>query len=155
SVASDNRLVRLWDVTTGESIRDFIGHFAAVTAVAYGPDGKTLASAAYQDTVRLWDVATGKTIHSFNQGSVRYLTYAPDGKTLAAGGKDDNVRVWDVTSGKMIHLFSCKGGPKSLLFAPNGRTLAAAGGYDQSVRLWDMNTGKPIHNEHHTQFASL
>ena len=47
---------RLWDVATHRQITTLTGP-AAVTSVAFSPDGKTLATGNAGHTVRLWDVA--------------------------------------------------------------------------------------------------
>jgi WD40 repeat protein len=57
-----------------------------LTAIAFSPDDKTLASTSFEGTVRLWDVATGKSsvIHTFG-GRLSSVTFSPDGKLLATG----------------------------------------------------------------------
>ena len=43
--AGDDRMVKVWDATTGQEIRTLRGHAESVIVVAYSPDGKTLVSA--------------------------------------------------------------------------------------------------------------
>jgi mitogen-activated protein kinase organizer 1 len=45
----------LWDVTTGKTLRRFLGHTHRVNAVSFNADASILASGSYDASVRLWD----------------------------------------------------------------------------------------------------
>jgi WD40 repeat protein len=72
------------------------GPLPGVTAIAFAPDGKTLACGVGH-AVWLWDMPTGKGPRVLQgHGSVVWsLAYAPDGKSLASAG--DALRIWDAT----------------------------------------------------------
>jgi WD40 repeat protein len=72
-----NPSVYLWDVTTGQKIAALTGHRAAVTQLAFSPDGRRLASGSCDTTALVWDV-TG-----FRPGGT-----VPDGEALAGLWKD-------------------------------------------------------------------
>jgi WD40 repeat protein len=89
--------VLLWDLrglraSAGQALRlepreILPGHRCAVRAVAFAPDGKTLATGGLDGTVRLWDVTVAparprKTLEE-GKGQVRGLAYVPGGRTLA------------------------------------------------------------------------
>src|SRR5438046_301881 len=83
------------------------GHTAAVTGVAYSPDGQMLASSSADDTVRLWHVqppGPARVIKA-DCGGVNSVAFAPDGQTVAGGCVDHAVRLWRVADGVLLRTF--------------------------------------------------
>jgi WD40 repeat protein len=78
------------------------GHDYLVTAVAFLPDGKTLASGSDDETVRVWDAATGEERQKLEGHDylVTAVAFSPDGKTVASGSWDKTVGLWDAATGE-------------------------------------------------------
>ncbi|MEV0224069.1 WD40 repeat domain-containing protein [Streptomyces sp. NPDC050704] len=155
--STDDGLIRLWDVRRPDRPRRIprtLDHEDAVPAVAFAPDGRTLASGSKDGALRLWDVSEperptllGEPLDA-HEGGVLTVAFAPDGRTLATGGEDDTVRLWDVRRADGVPVAAPLGEPlrghtdavTSVAFARGGRILASGSG-DNTARLWHVGDG--------------
>ncbi|MCE0446636.1 WD40 repeat domain-containing protein [Streptomyces tricolor] len=81
----------------GASRATLTGHIDAVTALAFSPDGDTLATGSEDGALFLWDARTGKRRATFTGHieGINSLAFSPDGVLLAAGGEDGTTRLWN------------------------------------------------------------
>jgi WD40 repeat protein len=125
--------------------------------VAFSPDGKLLAMAAYAQpkgqhtgAVMLWDLVAGKERTDFQGKNVAALTvaFSPDGKLLASGTPSlQGIRIWSVATGKQVQLVEDSAAIRHMVFSPDGKYLATGHGKFNprgafSVQLWDTTTWK-------------
>jgi hypothetical protein len=97
--AGDDRVVRLWNPTTGEQTTTLEGHTAQVYALAFSPDGALLASAGTDGVVRLWDPSHGEHTATLEGHTdwIEALTFSPDGYLLASTGRHGDLRIVNMT----------------------------------------------------------
>ena len=130
---------------------------AGVLALAFSPDGKTLAAGHGRRynrgaDIRLWDVKTGaeKATLKGHHDRIETLAFSPDGKTLASGAADRTARLWSAETGESIQTFNTTTSAKhpawiilSVAFADSGKKLAAIDNVG-GINVWNLNTPSPV-----------
>lgn len=139
ATAGGDNIVRLWDVTTGQQIKELVGHTALVWSVVFSPDGKTLLSGGEDKTMKLWDVAPGQELFTVGgeQEPVSTPVFSPDGKTIATANNGD-IKLWDAVSGKEKRGgFKTTGGDMLFGFSPDGKYLSVKGPNFDAI-IWEI-----------------
>ena len=139
--SSDDGVVRVWDVSTGES-RTFSAYADMAPEwsypVAFSPDGTQLVS----DTT-LFNLSTGsRTHHAFSENwqKVYSIAFSADGRFLALGASDATFEIWDTSSHQIIaQLVGHTDSVSSVDFFPDGKRMMSAS-MDGTIRVWDVDS---------------
>jgi WD40 repeat protein len=136
-----DRLIKLWNVASGNEIRTLKDHSDTVYGLAFSPDGKLLASAAADRAVKVWDIASGRRLYTLADATdwVYAVAWSPDGKHLAAAGVDRSIRVWEVDaeSGRLVRsAFAHEGPVIRLVYSGDGAVLYSLS-EDRSIKAWE------------------
>jgi hypothetical protein len=101
---SDDGSVRVWDASSGECVRELVGHSHWTRSVALSADGGRVVSGSDDGSVRVWDALSGECVRKLvgHTNWVRSVALSADGGRVVSGSDDGSVRVWDVLSGECV-----------------------------------------------------
>lgn len=121
----------------------FLDHQETIHALAFSPDGQTLASLG-EDNLKVWDIPTEqlKSTTPIGDESLWILGVSDGGETVAVGKRADGMIQVSALPEKDV-LYDLSHGHtaavRALVYSSDGLTLATASS-DKTVRVWDPLT---------------
>lgn len=145
--ASNNHMLKIWDIDTGKIRHTLIGHRekSKINTCAFSPDGRWLVSASSDGTLKIWNAITGELRRTLaDTAQVNGCVISPDGTYLVSAGSDKTLKVWDFSTGEILRTLT--GHTKwvnGCAMSPDG-TLLASASTDGTLKIWDFSTGEML-----------
>ncbi|GAA2464354.1 trypsin-like peptidase domain-containing protein [Winogradskya humida] len=145
AVSSEDRVVRVWDVDSGELFKEFHQHHERVNAVS--GVGPLLASGADDLIVRVWDLdkdmarpLLGHSSWVTSLAAVRHDSR----ELLVSGDRNGTIRLWDPGGELLCEVQGHHEAVNALTRFPlDDRELLISAGDDRTVRLWSLDDLAP------------
>jgi WD40 repeat protein len=142
--------MHLWDIDTGKPLQERDGHGGQITAIAFSPDGKWLASSSWNEgAALLWDLTTGKQKHVLPKHSakdphVTGVAFLRDGSGVLSSGSDHVIPVCDPTTAKELRRFTLRNGDqvRKMTLSADGKHLVCSS--NAGLTVFDVATGKEL-----------
>ncbi|KAI0029015.1 WD40 repeat-like protein [Vararia minispora EC-137] len=146
ATGAGDRVVKIWDLASGELKLSLTGHISTVRGLAVSPRHPYLFSCGEDKMVKCWDLEANKVIRHYHGhlSGVYALDLHPTLDVLVTSGRDASARVWDMRTKAQIHVLSGHTGTVADVKCQESDPQVITGSMDSTIRLWDLAAGKTM-----------
>jgi F-box and WD-40 domain protein CDC4 len=131
--------VRVWKISTGETMHQLRGHAQKVYSVVLNHIRKRCISGSMDNTVKIWSLETGACLHTLEgHTSLVGLLDLKDDRLVSAAA-DSTLRIWDPENGQCKNTLTAHTGAITC-FQHDGTKVIS--GSDRTLKMWNVKTGE-------------
>ncbi|KAJ7581130.1 WD40-repeat-containing domain protein [Mycena floridula] len=146
ATGAGDRVIKIWDLASGELKLSLTGHISTVRGLAVSPRHPYLFSCGEDKMVKCWDLEANKVIRHYHGhlSGVYSLAIHPTLDLLVTSGRDASARVWDMRTKAQVHALVGHTGTVADVKCQDSDPQVITGSMDTTVRLWDLAAGKTM-----------
>ncbi|KAI4223386.1 MAG: hypothetical protein L6R36_005447 [Xanthoria steineri] len=131
--------VRVWKISTGETVHRLSGHTQKVYSVVLDPRRNRCISGSMDNMVKVWSLDTGSALYNLEGHSslVGLLDLQHD--RLVSAAADSTLRIWDPETGGCRATLKAHTGAITC-FQHDGQKVIS--GSDRTLKMWNVANGK-------------
>ncbi|KAI1644604.1 WD40 repeat-like protein [Daldinia loculata] len=138
---SYDNTVRVWRISTGETVHVLQGHSQKVYSVVLDVARNRCISGSMDSFVKIWDLETGSCLHTLEGHSLLVGLLDLRDERLVSAAADSTLRIWDPESGRCQSTLTAHTGAITC-FQHDGRKVIS--GSDRTLKMWDIRSGECI-----------
>ncbi len=144
--SSSDQTIRLWDIESGNEIKQFTITQGVPSVVCVSNCGKLLLAGSNMGWVTVWNLATGEELKSFeaHKDGVRALFYVCRQEAFLTASIDGTLKLWHGETYELIRTFSGHQGAVFVAALSRDAQFMVSGSSDKTMRLWNMMSGQEI-----------
>ncbi|KAJ9219582.1 hypothetical protein DTO169C6_8043 [Paecilomyces variotii] len=133
--------VRVWKISTGETLHRLQGHTLKVYSVVLDHERNRCISGSMDNMVKVWSLETGSLLYNLegHTSLVGLLDLKCD--RLVSAAADSTLRIWDPENGQCKSTLSAHTGAITC-FQHDGQKVIS--GSDRTLKMWNVRTGECV-----------
>ncbi len=139
--------IGLWDLDTGQRLKQFAGHHSPIYTVVLSGDGDWIFSADGNGTIRCWNRKTCRTeqIYHLGKTTVQALAVHPTEPILFSGDRQSRLSAWNYHTGEHIDTMAAwtYRATHQVILSPDGNAIFQTCGH--GINIWHHTTGWLVH----------
>ena len=138
---SYDNTVRVWKISTGETIHRLQGHSMKVYSVVLDHKRNRCISGSMDNFVKIWDLTTGGCLFTLEGHSSLVGLLDLRDERLVSAAADSTLRIWDPENGQCKSTLTAHTGAITC-FQHDGQKVIS--GSDRTLKMWNIKTGECI-----------
>jgi F-box and WD-40 domain protein CDC4 len=138
---SYDNTVRVWKISTGETVHRLVGHAMKVYSVVLDHKRGRCISGSMDTFVKIWSLETGACLYTLEGHTSLVGLLDLRDERLVSAAADSTLRIWDPESGQCKSTLSAHTGAITC-FQHDGQKVIS--GSDRTLKLWNIKTGECI-----------